>query len=255
MPQTVIDQVNHLSKDQPEHFVFTDRKGQPIGDVQALYVANDTNVDDELPGVDGKIETPQYPEQIPEHMNLADDLILNDENQGIDQDALPDANQEDGPTPVEQAPDPRVDDAPPTTHTPDVTPGVRRSTRVRVQTRDNDYIPIMSGNSKYAYAVTQLERHGALHPDAHMFVQSDMYHAEPDVVAAIMTQLSLKVGLREWGKEAQKAVHSEMKQLHFRDTFRPMHWRDLTHAQRKSILESHMFLKQKRTGSRRQQAA
>jgi hypothetical protein len=105
----------------------------------------------------------------------------------------------------------------------------------------------MSGNTKYVYAVTQLEMHGVLHPDAHMFFQTDMYHAEPDVVAAIMTQLSLKAGLREWGKEAQKAVHSEMKQLHFRDTFRPMHWRDLTHARRKSILESHMFLKQKRT--------
>jgi hypothetical protein len=120
-------------------------------------------------------------------MNIADDLILNDENQGIDQDALPDANQEDGPTPVEQAPDPQVDDTPQTTHTPEITPGVRRSTRVRMQTRDNNYIPSMSGNSKYAYAVTQLERHGALHPDAHMFVQSDMYHAEPDVIAAIMT--------------------------------------------------------------------
>ena len=118
-----------------------------------------------------------------------------------------------------------------------------------MQTRDNDYIPSMSGSSKYAYAVTQLERHGALHPDAHMLFQTDMYQAEPDVVAAIMTQLLLKAGLREWGKEAQKAVHSEMKQLHFRDTFRPMHWRDLTHAQRKSILESHMFLKQKRTGA------
>jgi hypothetical protein len=103
----------------------------------------------------------------------------------------------------------------------------------------------MSGSSKYAYAVTQLERHGALHPDAHMFFQTDIYHAEPDVVAAIITQLSLKAGLQEWGKEAQTAVHSEMKQLHFRDTFRPMHWKDLTHAQRKSILESHMFLKQK----------
>jgi hypothetical protein len=27
-----------------------------------------------------------------------------------------------------------------------------------------------------------------------------------------------------------------------------MHWQDLTHAQRKSIMESHMFLKEKRTG-------
>ena len=249
MPQTVIDRVNHLGKDQPEHFAFTDRKGQPIGDVEALHVAEDTDVDDELTGVDGEIETPQYPEQIPEHMNQDDDLILNDENQGIDQDALPNANQEHGPAPVEHTTDPQVEDQPSTTNTPDVTPGVRKSTRVRIQTRDNDYIPSMSGKSKYAYAVTQLERHGALHPDAHMFFQTDMYHAEPDVVAAIMTQLSLKAGLRECGKDAKKAVHSEMKQLHFRDTFRPMHWRDLTHSQRKSILESHMFLKQKRTGA------
>ena len=106
MPQTVIDRVNHLGKDQPEQFVFTDRKGQPIGDVEALHVADDSDVDDELTGVDGEIETPQYSEQIPEHTNQADDLILNDENQGIDQDALPDANQDDGSTPVEQAPDP-----------------------------------------------------------------------------------------------------------------------------------------------------
>jgi hypothetical protein len=34
-----------------------------------------------------------------------------------------------------------------------------------------------------------------------MFVQDDFYQAEPDVVAAIMTQLSLKAGLKEWGKK------------------------------------------------------
>ena len=36
----------------------------------------------------------------------------------------------------------------------------------------------------------------------------------PDVVAAILTQLSMKAGLREWGKDAEKAVFDEMKQLH-----------------------------------------
>jgi hypothetical protein len=107
----------------------------------------------------------------------------------------------------------------------------------------------MTGSSKYAYAVTQLETQGVLHPDSHMFHQSDVYHSEPDVVAAIMTQLSLKAGLKAWGKDAQKAVHSEMKQLHFRDTFKPMRWTELTHAQRQIVLESHMFLKQKRTGT------
>ena len=38
-----------------------------------------------------------------------------------------------------------------------------------------------------------------LNLDAHMFAQQDFYQSEPDVVAAIMTQLSLKVVLREWG--------------------------------------------------------
>ena len=80
-----------------------------------------------------------------------------------------------------------------------------------------------------------------------MFVQEDFYQAEPDIVAAIMTQLSLKAGLKKWGDKAFKAAHNEMKQLHLRDTFKPKHASELTHLQRQMILESHMFLKEKRT--------
>ena len=103
----------------------------------------------------------------------------------------------------------------------------------------------MSGNT-YAFAVTQLETYGALHPDTHTFFQMDMQQAEPDVVAMIMTQLSLKAGLKRWGRKAEEAVHSEMKQLHFRDTFKPLHYHELTDAQKKTVLESHLFLKEKR---------
>jgi hypothetical protein len=85
-----------------------------------------------------------------------------------------------------------------------------------------------------------------LNPDAHMFTQDDFGQAEPDVVAAIMTQLSLKAGLKEWGKKGFKAAHSEMKQLHLRKTFKTKHWRELSKAQRQTVLESHMFLKLKR---------
>jgi hypothetical protein len=53
----------------------------------------------------------------------------------------------------------------------------------------------MSG-SKYSYAVTQLKSQGVLNPDSHMFVQDGFYQAESDDVAAIMTQLSLKAGLK-----------------------------------------------------------
>jgi hypothetical protein len=43
-------------------------------------------------------------------------------------------------------------------------------------------------------------------------------------VAATMMQLSLKAGLKECGEEAFTAAQSEMKQLHFMNTFKPKHW-------------------------------
>ena len=43
-----------------------------------------------------------------------------------------------------------------------------------------------------------------------MFSRKEMYQ-EPDVVAKIMTQLSLKVRLQTWGTEAKKAAHSEIE--------------------------------------------
>jgi hypothetical protein len=78
-----------------------------------------------------------------------------------------------------------------------------------------------------------------------MLVQDYFYQAEPDLVASIMAQLSLKAGLKEWGKELFKAAHSEMKQFHLHKTFKPKHWRELSKAQRHTVLESHMFLKLK----------
>jgi hypothetical protein len=85
----------------------------------------------------------------------------------------------------------------------------------------------MSGY-KHSYAVTQLESQGVLNPDSHMFMQDDFYRAKPDVVASIMTQLSLKAGLKEWGEEAFMASQSKMKQLHFRNIFNSKHWRELS---------------------------
>jgi hypothetical protein len=101
---------------------------------------------------------------------------------------------------------------------------------------------------KYSYAVTQLQHDELLNPDAHMFLQKDFYQAEHDIVTTIMTQLSLKSGLNQWGRRAYEAVESEMKQLDFRNTFKPMHWSSLTRVQRLMALESQMFLKEKRDG-------
>ena len=143
------------------------------------------------------------------------------------------------------------DPAPPAAADPAAIPGVRRSTRVRTP-ETQPYIPSMEGK-RYEVAAAQtdeceptLDELPVLHPDQHMMFH--MIEETPDAVAAIMTQLSLKMGMKRWGNKARKAAHNEMKQLHLRDTFKPWHWKDMTEEQRKSILESHLFLKQKRNG-------
>jgi hypothetical protein len=121
-------------------------------------------------------------------------------------------------------------------------PELRRSRRVRFE-REPAYIPSMDGATRYDYAVPQLED-GVLTPDAHMFAQGGLYQAEPEVVAAIMMQLSMKSGFKEWGDQACEATHSEMKQLHLRDMFKPKDLNKLTQGQRSTMLESHMFFKE-----------
>jgi hypothetical protein len=103
------------------------------------------------------------------------------------------------PAPIEVAPtqEEPITETPAPVALPAQAPDLRRSTRIRSQTNQG-YTPSFSG-SKYSYAVTQLESQGVLNPDSHMFVQEDFYQAEPEVVAATMTQLSLKTGLKEWG--------------------------------------------------------
>ena len=69
---------------------------------------------------------------------------------------------------------------------------------------------------------------------------------QPDVVAVIMAQLSLKMGLKTWKEKGRLAAKSEMKQLHMRDTFITKHYKYLDVVQRKLIIEYHMFLKEKK---------
>jgi hypothetical protein len=51
MPDIVIDQVNAVGRDQPQHVTFTDRHGCLIGDVEIPGVDDQEEDDDHLPGV------------------------------------------------------------------------------------------------------------------------------------------------------------------------------------------------------------
>ena len=251
IPDTVIARVDALGADQPEQLIFTDRHGRLIGDVEIPGVDFDEDDEDpalpgvpedvdhvELPGVD--VEGQVDPEEAPQVVEIDDLDIPAIDPPHVEADAVAPAGV---PTETIAHADVPAAPAEPAPAALPATQGVRRSTRVR--TKPNAYNPSMTG-TKYSYAVTQLESQGVLFPDAHMFVQEDFYQADPDVVAYVMTQLSLKAGLKAWGDKAHAAAESEMKQLHFRNTFKPMHWSELTEIQRKTVLESHMFLKEKR---------
>ena len=145
------------------------------------------------------------------------------------------------PDPVQEPPTAVEPTAPPAAAQ---TPGVRRSTRTRVQAKPA-YEPSFSGK-KYGAALSQLDFPDVVHPDAHMAFSQLTKDVEPKAVAIIMTQLSLKAGLKEWKGKAEDAARAEMKQLHMRNTFQPVRIEDLTPEEKASILESHMFLKKKR---------
>lgn len=90
-----------------------------------------------------------------------------------------------------------VNDTPPVEST-----GVRRSTRTRQQSQQ-PYAPSMSGK-RYETAHAQPEM-----SDTELF--DHMQNESPTIVAMVMTQLSMKKGLKTWGDKAKKAVYGEMR--------------------------------------------
>jgi hypothetical protein len=68
-----------------------------------------------------------------------------------------------------------------------------------------------------------------------------------------MTQLTLKNMLKLWGNNAQLAVEAEVKQLTWQNSFKPINWNEILPKKKKAILESHIFVKKKRSGGKGQE--
>jgi hypothetical protein len=242
MPQAVIDKVNSLAADQPSLITFTDRQGieigsdeddvitPPQGHQQTSYEIPGVIADTaQITGVDMDAAQDNY------QPNDQTDDLANDPGQ-TDPSLLESGTDfeptlDEVPTPSENVGTQEIDEptrqvpvsSPPTTNEP-----TRRATRDRKQTKS--YVPSMSGKS-YQYSATQL---------------SSSRH-EPQIVEMVLTQLTLKAAINKWGLKATCAAEAEMKQLHWRNTFKPVKYSKLTDRQKETILESHIFLTEKRT--------
>jgi hypothetical protein len=130
-------------------------------------------------------------------------------------------------------------------------PAKRRSTRM--VKKPSAYTPSMTGN-KYAVALTQIVASLQGSKNALSMAQMSVMlmlpgvHRKADTVGMIMAQLSTKASIKKWGTEAEYAITKEMKQHHWRDSYKPKHWHGLTKKQKEQVLESHIFVKQKRDG-------
>jgi hypothetical protein len=106
-----------------------------------------------------------------------------------------------------------------------------RNARVRKQPKK--YAPSMKGN-KYAVPLTQIKMSLYGSEDALSMAQRSVklmskgLHRCADIVGMIMVQLSMKAGIKKWREVAEQAIAVEMKQLHWRNSYKPMHWHELT---------------------------
>jgi hypothetical protein len=248
MPQEVINRVNAMGKSdgQPDLLTFFDRKGNLIGDDTDVSPSTDEDVSpptDDMPPdkpPDTSTVTPGVEDYNPvdfntdpEYIDPAPDYIPNDvpaddadyttEEPVLDPQTLPNLPA------VETVNDNDDDDAP---------AGVRRSSR---STHKPTRLVPAFGTKKYATSATNV---GQVIPPDH---DEDPQYTL--VAHTIMTQLSMKAGLKKWGDEGTAAVSKELSQLHYRDTFEPLHTKSMSQADYDGALESHLFLKNKRDGT------
>ena len=92
-----------------------------------------------------------------------------------------------------------------TSEEPNQSTGVRRSTRSKVQFKE-EYVPSMSGKT-YEKFMAQLDKLGTLHPDVRLLFNLSV-EEKRSVVSETMTQLSLNVGLNTWGGKVRKDMES-----------------------------------------------
>jgi hypothetical protein len=252
MPPAVIARVNLLGKAEPSILTFADWQGREIGDYPQdpePVEYNDASIvdyiDDILPAVDAQDDTEisgvvTKPASKPTGVEVdpadAPQETYFDDGLGQQDEAIP---------PIQ---------VPPTVPLPEdpALPSQGLAARnARVRKPPKKYIPSMKGN-KYAVAMTQIvaslkdSNHAMAMAQMSVKLMSPGLHRQADIVGMIMAQISMKAAIKKWGDQAKFAILKQMKQLHWHNLYKPIHWHALTKKQKEQVLESHIFVEEKR---------
>jgi len=175
-------------------------------------------------------ETNQF--NIPHEMEQNNELIEEDENEEED---IVEVNEDD-----EDNLDEAIEDQEASEDHEDI-PSLRRSTRVRVP------------NPRYQHLQTTMDQEEQYTLDSARIIATTIVHynlmmagmSTNDAYNFIQTY-SLKQGLKKFGDRGKAAALKEMKQLHDRTVFEPIHVHEMTTIERKRAMESLIFLTEKR---------
>ncbi len=114
------------------------------------------------------------------------------------------------------------------------------------------YVPSMKSN-KNVIALTQITSLLQGSKDALCMAQrlvklmGKVLHRCTDKFGMVMTQVSMKAAQKKWGKAAEQVITIKMKQLHWRNSYKPMHWHEFPKL-KEHILGLHIFVEKKQDG-------
>jgi hypothetical protein len=276
MPPGVIDCVNLLGQHKPAMLTFTNWHSQDIGDNNPQDANSVRILDGDLiiihpavgiPGVNTTTDPTETagvdPDFVvkPTGVDMDTNAWAMDTDVPVDNDAVaidgfkqqyPTEGAATVPTP-EPTNSPKKAKSPAKKTAPPKTGMTARNSRARKA--PEKYVPSMKGN-KYAITLTQITSSLQGSKDALCMAQRSVrlmgkgLHRCADIVGMVMAQVSMKAALKKWGKAAEQAITIEMKQLHWHNSYKLMHWHELTQAQaqKEHILESHIVVEEKQDG-------
>jgi hypothetical protein len=120
-----------------------------------------------------------------------------------------------------------------------------RANPASVDTHDKSGAPAHTAKAIAVVKTPETEQHHEMESqsDSGMAEQS-----EDALIGFVMTQVSMKRGLKMFGRKGEEAVEAELQQLHDRGVIEPVCANELSNAEKKEALAYLMFLKEKRTG-------
>jgi hypothetical protein len=107
----------------------------------------------------------------------------------------------------------------------------------RARAKPQQLVPLSGSKSYESSAAVNIQH--SVHPEEHEDQNCIL------VAHCVMKQCSMKAGMKNFKEGGKKAAFKELCQLHFQDTFEPIHPKDLTPEERQEALESHAFCKEK----------